>query len=97
MVHNNMDILLINVIMHVNNINFSHYKTVMDKLDGVVVKMNKIMFKSMDQHHVDLLEVHGVIMSGKIMDTLLQLNLHNQPNQMNIHIKDNIKIHLIEH
>jgi len=40
MVHNNMDILLIVVIMHVNNINILHYKTETDKLDGVVVKTN---------------------------------------------------------
>jgi len=36
------------------------------------------MLQCMDQHHVDLLEVHGVIMYGKIMDILLQLNQLNQ-------------------
>jgi len=40
MVHNNMDILLIVVLIHVNNINISHYKMEMDKLVGVVVIMN---------------------------------------------------------
>jgi len=77
MVQRIMDILLILVIMHVNNTNISLYKMEMDKLVGVVVKMTYLMYKCMDQLHVDLLEVHGVIMSGKIMDIILHLHQYN--------------------
>jgi len=71
MVQRIMDILLILVIMHVNNTNISLYKMEMDKLVGVVVKMIYLMLQSTDQHHVDQPEVHGVIMFGKIINTLL--------------------------
>jgi len=77
MVHNNMDIQLIHVIMLVNNINILHYKMEMDKLDGVVVKMIYLMLLCMDLHHVDQLEVHGVIMFGKIINTQLHYLLHH--------------------
>jgi len=53
--------------MHVNNINISHYKMEMDKQDGVVVIMIYIMLLCTVLHHVDQLEVHGVIMYGEIM------------------------------
>jgi len=60
--------------MHVNNINISHYKMEMDKLVGVVVKMNYLTLLCMVLLHVDQLEVHGVIMFGKITIIKLQLN-----------------------
>ncbi len=61
--------------MHVNNTNISLYKMEMDKLVGVVVKMNYLTLLCMVPLHVVQLEVHGVITYGKI--TIIKLQFHN--------------------
>ena len=78
MVHKITAILHNLVKMHVDHINISPYKMeIIEKLVGVVVIMNYLMLLCMVQPYVDQLEVLGVIMFGKIINTQLHYLLHH--------------------
>jgi len=68
----------------------------MDKLVGVVVIMNYLMLLDMVQLHAEQLVVHGVIMFGKIMPILHQLQLQMQLNQQLNHHNLTKRLDLIE-
>jgi len=70
----------------------------MDKLVGVVVIMNYLMLLDMVQLHAEQLVVHGVIMFGKIMPILHQLQLQMQLNHHNLTKRlDLIETNQLEH